>query len=250
MFIFEDVSTIQYAIAILGASSLGLSKAGFPGFSIINVFLVAELFGAKNSVGIILPLLIACDFAVYPLFRKYASWRQVVPLFPPVIAGVVVGWLLLGNINELTARRTLGAIVLIMVVLQLIRTYRLDFLASMPDSRLFHWGSGLGMGIATTLANAAGPVYGIYGLVRKMTKEEFLGISARLFLFVNLFKVPFNAQLEIITVETLKLDLVLLPGVLVGIFAGKHLVSKIPQKAFNHLIVAFTILAGIRLAVF
>ena len=66
-------------------------------------------------------------------------------------------------------------------------------------------------------------VYGIYGLVRKMPKEEFLGISARLFLFVNLFKVPFNAQLEIITAETLKLDLALLPGILIGVLIGKRL---------------------------
>ncbi|MDG2124782.1 MAG: hypothetical protein P8J87_13845, partial [Verrucomicrobiales bacterium] len=101
-----------------------------------------------------------------------------------------------------------------------------------------------------TLANAAGPVYGIYGLVRKMPKEEFLGISARLFLFVNLFKVPFNAQLEIITAETLKLDLALLPGILIGVLVGKTLVVKIPQDAFNWLIIAFTLLAGLRLTLF
>lgn len=250
MFSFDDVSSFQLLIAFAGACSLGLSKAGFPGLSIINVFIIAELFGAKNSVGIILPLLIACDFAVYPLFRKFASWRQAAHLFPPVIVGVIIGWQLLGTIDETAARRTLGAIVIIMLALQLLRNHRAGFLENLPNSRLFYWGSGLGMGVATTLANAAGPVYGIYGLVRKMPKEEFLGISARLFLFVNLFKVPFNAQLEIITAETLKLDLALLPGILIGVLIGKTLVVKIPQDAFNWLIIAFTLLAGLRLTLF
>lgn len=250
MFNFDDVSVSQFLIALVGASSLGLSKAGFPGLSIVNVFVIAELFGAKNSVGIILPLLILCDTVVYPVFRKYASWMQTIPLIPPVICGIVLGWQLLGRIDDLTARRILGVIVILMLCLQLVRNNRAGILTNLQDSRIFLWASGFGIGVSTTLANAAGPVYSVYGIVRGLTKEEFLGISARLFLFVNLFKVPFNTNLEIITLETLKLDLFLLPGILFGVFVGKSLVAKIPQKAYNRLIVAFTIIAGIRLAVF
>lgn len=250
MFQFEDVTLLHYVIALAAACSLGLSKAGFPGLSIINVFVIAELFGAKNSVGIILPLLIICDLVVYPVFRKYASWRQTVPLVLPVVVGVLIGWQLLGRIDELMARRMLGTIVLVMLGLQLLRTHRSEFLTHLPESRGFFWGSGLGIGIATTLANAAGPIYAIHGLVRKMQKEDFLGVSARLFLFVNLFKVPFNANLDIITMDSLKLDAALLPGIIAGVIIGKKLVSRVPQKLFNRLIVVFTVAAGIRLSFF
>ena len=89
VFHFDQVTLTTYLIALAGACSLGLSKAGFPGLSIINVFIIAELFGAKNSVGIILPLLIVCDFIVYPLFRKYATWKQALHLAPPIIIGVL-----------------------------------------------------------------------------------------------------------------------------------------------------------------
>ena len=77
-----DATLQTFALAALGAFCLGISKTGFPGLAILNVLIVAELFGAKNSVGVILPMLIVCDLLVYPLFRKHASWKQVWPLVP------------------------------------------------------------------------------------------------------------------------------------------------------------------------
>ena len=53
-----DTTTTALALACLGALCLGISKAGFPGLAIVNVLVIAELFGAKNSVGIILPMLL------------------------------------------------------------------------------------------------------------------------------------------------------------------------------------------------
>ena len=40
-----------------------------------------------------------------------------------------------------------------------------------------------------------------------MAKEDFLGIGARFFLFVNLFKVPFIWDADVITKRTLLIDL-------------------------------------------
>ena len=49
---------------------MGFSKTGFPGLAMVNVLIMAELFGAKASVGIIVPMLIVCDLTVYPMFRN------------------------------------------------------------------------------------------------------------------------------------------------------------------------------------
>ncbi|MEZ5431216.1 MAG: hypothetical protein R3F31_08575 [Verrucomicrobiales bacterium] len=61
---------------MIGAFSLGVAKTGFPGLAILNVILLAELFGARQSAGIILPLLVVCDLLVYPAFRRYSSWKK------------------------------------------------------------------------------------------------------------------------------------------------------------------------------
>ena len=84
-----DLPTSTWLLALLGAFSLGVSKTGFPGLAIVNVVIMAELFGARESVGMVLPLLIICDLIVYPLFRKHSSWKQVLPLIPPAVLGVL-----------------------------------------------------------------------------------------------------------------------------------------------------------------
>ena len=247
---YPDLTTGAYILALLGAFSLGFSKTGFPGLAMVNVLIMADVFGAKESVGIILPLLIACDIIVYPLFRKFASWKPVWPLMVPAILGVFIGWQLLGHIDNPTARKLIGGIILLMIALQLFRNSRADFLTHLPDSKSFLWGSGLTIGVSTTLANAAGPVYSIYALVHKLPKNDFLGIGARFFLFMNIFKVPFNAELGILNRESLLLDLALLPGILLGIFVGRRLIAKIPQRLFEFLLYAFSAIAGVRLLFF
>lgn len=245
-----DASGLTLALACLGALCLGVSKTGFPGLAIINVLLIAELFGAKNSVGIILPMLIACDVLVYPLFRKYASWKMVWPLVPVTLAAVVGAWFLLDALNEQTARRVIGFIILFMLVLQLIREFHREFLEHLPDSSLFRWFSCLLIGVSTMLANAAGPVYSIWALVHRMKKEDFLGVGARFFLLVNLFKVPFLGQLELINRESLHLNALLLPALISGILLGKRLIHLIPQRIFEILLYGFSGLAAIRLLLY
>lgn len=245
-----DIPTGVYCSALFGAFCLGFSKTGFPGLALVNVLLMAELFGAKESVGIILPLLICADITVFPMFRRYATWKDVIPLLIPIGFGLVGGYFLLGSIDNRIARPAIGGIILGMVTLQLLRVYRQQFLANLPDSSAFRWGSGLVIGVSTMMANAAGPAYSIYALVHKMKKEDFLGIGARCFLLVNIIKVPFMTDLNIINTRSLTIDTCLLPGVFTGIFIGRKVIAKIPQKLFEIFLYIFSVIAGFRLLFF
>ncbi|MEM7698537.1 MAG: sulfite exporter TauE/SafE family protein [Verrucomicrobiota bacterium] len=237
-------------LASFGAFCLGVSKTGFPGLTLVNVLIMAELFGAKSSVGIILPMLIVCDLIVYPLFRRFASWREVWPLVPVTLAAIVGAWFLLDHFDDLTARRVIGAIILLMLCLQLLREWRKQFLERLPDSGVFRILSCILIGFSTMLANAAGPIYSIYALVRGLSKEDFLGIGARFFLLVNLFKLPFLGQIDLVNRESLLLNAILIPALLIGIFLGKKLIHHVPQRAFEILLYAFSLIAGVRMLFF
>jgi uncharacterized membrane protein YfcA len=245
-----DATTTAVSLAYLGAFCLGVSKAGFPGLAIVNVLVIAELFGAKNSVGIILPMLVVCDLIVLPLFWKHATWKMIWPLVPVTFAAIVVSWLLLDSFDDITTRKVIGGIILTMLILQLVREFKKEFLQHLPDSRLFRWISCIMIGVSTMLANAAGPVYSIYALVHRLPKMEFLGVGARFFLLVNLFKIPFLGQLELINPESLKLNLYLLPALVAGIFIGKKVIHMIPQRTFEYLLYAFSAVAGLRMMFF
>lgn len=108
-------------------------------------------------------------------------------------------------------------------------------------------GYGLLGGFTTMVANAAGPVMSLYFYAMRMPVLTFLGTSAWYFAIVNLFKVPFSAGLGLITRDTLVMDAMLIPVVLIGAYAGAKVARRIPQKVFENLILALTVAAAIGL---
>ena len=117
----------------------------------------------------------------------------------------------------------------------------------MARSRGFGLGAGSFAGFATMVANAAGPVFQLYLLSKKVPKMELIGIGARFFLLVNLIKLPCMGGLNFTTPESLLLNLKLIPLILIGVFFGKYLLQLISQKIFEWMVVGFAVLAGFRL---
>ena len=239
-------SSTGWILVCLAAICVGLGKAGFSGLGLIAVFIMAELFG-KASVGVLLPMLIVADVSVYPMFRKYASWGPVWRLLPPALIGMVIGFFLLDRMPEEWAKPVIGSLILFMVALQVVRKFSPRFFAKLANSESFGMAAGGFAGIATTIANAAGPVFQLYFLAKRLPKMELIGIGARFFLLINLIKLPFMGGLNFTTTESLLLNLKLVPMILLGIFFGRHLLQLISQRVFEWMIVGFAILAGVRL---
>jgi len=237
-------------LALVAALCIGVSKAGFGGVSMISVFLLADVYGAKASVGIALPLLIVADITVYPLFRRFGSWRPVWKLLPPTLCGILAGWWLLGRIDDHVARRAIGLVVLAMVLLQAVKRMHPEWFERLADSRAFGAGAGAAGGFATMLANAAGPVIQLFLVSRRFNKMDLVGVGARFFLLVNILKVPLSAGLDLITPASLLEDLKLVPAVWLGIYGGKLVLKKVPQLLFERLIIVFAVLAAVRLLLF
>ena len=230
----------------VAALCVGLGKAGFSGLGLIAVFIMAELFGIQ-SVGVLLPMLIVADLSVYPMFRKYASWGPVWVLLPPTLIGMTLGFFFLRWLPEEHAKPVIGAMILVMVVIQLGKKLAPIFFDRMAHSRGFGLGAGSFAGFATMVANAAGPVFQLYLISKRVPKMELIGIGARFFLLVNLIKLPFMGKLNFTTAESLLLNLKLVPLILMGVFFGKYLLQLISQRVFEWMVVGFAVLAGLRL---
>jgi uncharacterized membrane protein YfcA len=236
-------------LALFGAVCIGLSKAGLAGTATLNVVLMAKIFGAKPSVGIVLPMLIVADFLGYLLNRKGGSWRQILPMIPPAIAGVVLGWWLLDRIDNSVARVTIGWIILALLGFNLVLRAKRAELLELTRHHTFSWGMGFLSGTVTMLANAAGPVMTVFLLSQRLEKREHLGVFCRFFLFINLFKLPFSKSAGIITAPSLWTNLVLLPGVLLGIALGWQILKRIPQDAFEGVLAWLTGFAAVWLII-
>jgi uncharacterized protein len=232
-------------LSFVGALCIGLSKSGLAGTATLTVVLMAQAFGAKASVGLVLPLLIAADFMGVWLNRKGGSWRKVWAIAPPAMIGVVIGYFLLGKIDNSSARIVIGWLIIALLVFKLILDAWKDTFIVLTSHRAFAWSMGLCAGITTMLANAAGPVMTVYLLSQRLEKKELLGVFTRYFLFMNLFKVPFSADLGIINPVSLMTNLVLLPAVILGIVLGWQILKRIPQKPFEWTLFFLTLFAAV-----
>ena len=239
----------QWPVAFIGALLIGLSKTGIPGVGIFPVALFALVYPTTESVGLVLPLLIAADIIAVKTYHRHAVWSHLWKLFPWAAAGIVIGFIVAKQLpNDFTAR-LIGAILLAMVGLHLWRKYKIKD-EEVPRGIVFGAAMGLLAGFTTMVANAAGPIMVLYLLAMRLPKMEFIGTGAWYFFILNSFKVPFQAQLGNINAQSLLLDAILVPAVWAGALGGRALLPKINQRLFENLSLFFAAIAGLKLALF
>jgi uncharacterized membrane protein YfcA len=245
--VFLSLTASQWIWAGLAAFCIGFSKSGFAGVGLVTVVVMARLFPPRESTGVLLPLLIVGDLLSVWTFHRHAHWPHIWRLLPPTIVGILAGFVLMPLIPPKEFGAVIGWIVLVMVLLQMVRRFRPQLYANVPHSRWFAWLMGVWSGVATMLANAAGPITALYFVAINVAKFEFVGTAAWFFLLVNVFKIPFSAHLGLIHFGSLLFDAMLIPAVWTGIWAGKRLVRIIPQGLFEQLLLLFAAVAALRL---
>jgi len=241
------LSVTQWLLAFAGAFGMGLSKAGFSGIGLLHVVVFAFLFGAKDSTGIVLPMLLVGDLYAVRTFRKHARWEYLRRMLPPALAGVVLGAAGMTRLSDAAYKPLIGWIILALTAMQVVHTVRPRWFGRVPHTRSFTWGMGLLAGATTMLANAAGSIMSLYALAVGLPKYELVGTNAWFFLTVNAFKIPFSARLGLIRSGTLLLNVALVPAIIAGLLAGRVLIRHVSQRFFDGFLLTFAGLAAIKL---
>jgi hypothetical protein len=181
-------------------------------------------------------------------YHRHAVWAHLWRLLPWACAGIVIGWLALGRVSDAQLRFFVGVIVLALLGLAWIRD-RTAALEHLPHAFWFGALLGLLTGITTMMANAAGPIMVAYLLAMRLPKNEFIGTGAWFFLFVNAVKVPFSIHLHLIRPDSLWINLLCVPLILLGCWLGLKLLRRIPERLFARLVQALAALAALKLLV-
>jgi uncharacterized membrane protein YfcA len=246
--LLPDFTASEWVWAFVAAIFCGVGKAGLAGLGLLNVLIMAWLIPGPASSGTVLPMLIAADIVAVSVFgKRHADWRVIGRLLGPMVAGIVAGWWLMPMIPARSFAAVIGWMVLAMAALQLTRQSFPAFDRRLPHSKTFGTAVGFLAGVATMIANAAGPIGTIYFLILGFAKREFIATMAWLFLIVNVLKIPFSAQQGLITASSLALNAILLPAVAAGFFIGRSAVERIPQRPFERIVLALTVISALRL---
>lgn len=248
---WSELTQHQWLFALLGAAFIGLGKGGLSGLGNLSIWLMAEAFGARASVGIALPVLICADIVAVLVYRRHADWSHLLRLLPILLLGVVVGYFLFDAIPADRFGMMMGILMLGLTAMHLLRRFvsqkQEPAQQQVLTSRWVLWLTGLLGGVATMLANAAGPIISFYLLAARLPKYAFIGTGAWLYLIINLAKTPFQAAVDNMDGQTLQISLCL--GLVAAAFTllAPFIVRFIPQKLFEALIWIAVVFASLRL---
>lgn len=240
----EEISSLNFFIAAFCAFLLGISKAGIKGIASLIVTGLALVFGAKESTGILMPLLLVGDVFAITYYKRHLQKKHLFKLLPWMVIGVLIGVAGGTYISERIFKYGMASIILFSVALMYYWENKKD--KTVPTHWTFGGSMGLLAGFTTMIGNLAGAFSNIYFLALRLPKNNFIGTAAWLFFLINAFKVPFHIwSWETINKSSVIISLKLVPFVIIGLVMGVFLVQKIENEHYRKLILLFTAIGGI-----
>lgn len=238
------LSSVDWMLIVFCAMLIGMSKTGVPGVSMIVVPTMAIIFGGKQSTGVLLPILIMADIFAVVYYRRDAKWKHLLRALPWALAGLFLA-LWIGNlVNDEQFKRIIAITVFVSIALMIWKDYgyKKEFT---PDKWWFAALMGIIGGFATMIGNVAGPIFAIYLLAMHLNKKSFIGTTAWFFFIINLSKFPLQVMVwKNIDLNTLAIDILVLPAIAAGAWFGIFIVKRIPEKIYKWFVIVITILSA------
>jgi uncharacterized membrane protein YfcA len=253
------LSTHEWILLGLGAALVGIAKTAINGAGALAVAMFALALPARESTGALLPLLLVGDLIAVGIYRRHADWRLLGKVLPAVVPGLLLGSWFLGVAGDRTVQLAIGTLLFGLLGVQLRNSARPQL--RLRDPRLIGAGTslptehphvvgdasttasgrrvalaavaGAAAGFATMTANAAGPLMTSYLVLLGLPVLGLLGTVSWFFLLVNLAKLPLSSGLGLISLDALLVDLILVPALMVGAWAGVVLVRRIDRRSFE-----------------
>lgn len=249
-------STGDYIIGIVAALIVGLSKTALPGAGLLATPLLAMVFAGRQIPGATLPILLVADLFAVTWYRKWARWDALKPLIPWVSLGYVAGAIFFIVVGKAArpVEISIGCFILLVVALQVWRMWRAA--PSVEPTLGAAAGYGAAGGFTTFVSNNAGPIMNTYLMRLGLDKEELVGSTALFYFVVNASKIPFYVAIgawsdggAFFTRASLKYDALMIPAVLISVYLGRSLFTRLPQRLFRILVLVLAAASAIKLLI-
>jgi uncharacterized membrane protein YfcA len=206
---------------------------------------MAMIFGGKASTGVLLPILITADIFAVIHYHRHAEWKPLLKALPWALLGLILAlWIGVG-VNDQQFKHLIAYSVLISLIL-MVWNDRKGKNSNLPDHPAFAALFGIMGGFATMIGNVAGPIFAIYLLAQHLPKKNFIGTTAWFFAIINLTKLPMQYFVwNNIHKETILIDLILIPFVMVGAYLGIKLVRTIADQSYRWIVVVITFVSAL-----
>jgi uncharacterized membrane protein YfcA len=226
----------------------GISKGGFGGaLGGIAVPLLALMMPPTQAAAIMLPILCMAD--ITGLRRFYGKWdlHNLKIMLPGALVGVLIGTLSFGLLSERLIGLLIGGIAIAFFLLNVLNAAA----AQAPSSPRMVKGTLLSgiAGFTSFVAHAGGPPIMMFLLPQQMDKVRYVATVNVFFLLTNAVKLVPYALLGQFTSTSLTASLALAPVVVLGVWLGIWLQSRVNHSWFYRIAWAGLLVTGVQLIV-
>lgn len=176
--------------------------------------------------------------------RKSVDWKVCLPLAGLVLLGDIPGILMLKNTDTQVIKEIFGFVIIAIGLEMLFREY----MGSAKKSQILLSVIGVLSGILCGLYGIGALLAAYMGRVTD-NSSAFKGNLCIVFLIDNLFRLVMYSVTGIITVDTLKQSVILIPFMGLGLYLGMKGSSFLDEKKIKKLVIIMLILSGISLIV-
>ena len=113
------ISPFQWTVILVCGMLIGMSKVGVPGVSMIVIPSLAFIFGAKQSTGVLLPILMMADIFGVAYYRRHANWNHLLEVIPWAVVGLVLALWVGEMVNDKQFKNLIAILVFLSIGLML-----------------------------------------------------------------------------------------------------------------------------------
>ena len=242
-----QLSALEWFAVLFCGLCIGMSKTGINGLGTVAVPVLAIIFGARTSTGIMLPMLCCADLFAITYYRRSAEWKYIIRLLPWALTGFALALLTNHWISDTGFKNLIGICIFSGLGVMLWNEYRGKD-AKIPSAWWFTALFGVMGGFSTMIGNAAGPVMSVFLLSVRLPKKSFVGTAAWFFMIINFLKLPLQYFVwQNISDESLLFNLTMLPAIAVGAWIGIIFLKKISEKNYRVVVYVLTLASTLML---
>ena len=234
--------SIEHFVVILIISFVAATLAAVTGFGGAAVLLPVLVwsFGVREAVPILTVAQLIGNGSRVWFNRRELDWKVVGWFSVGGVPMAIIGGILFAQAPLSALTRVLGLFLIIVVVWRHVRrdaSWR-------PPLKAFAV-IGAGASFLSALLGSVGPLMAPFFLAYGLLKAAYIGTEALSTVVMHVTKLAVYRQTRVLTLHGLWLGLMLGPVMVLGSFAGKHIVDRLPERLFIWIIEATLVAAGL-----
>jgi uncharacterized membrane protein YfcA len=212
-------------IILMGALIQGM--AGF-GFSQFVLPLLVLILASRELIPVMVVLSLFLNILLISGLRRHVRLRRIWPMMAGGALGIPIGTYILLIADADLLKIMIGILILVFGTAQLFNARR-----KLKNEKPAMGPLGFAGGILNGSVSMSGPPLILFFSNQGYPKKKFKANLIAFFLFINIATLPFFLYAGLLTRTVVETSGLLLPGMLIGAFAGSRLSRGITESKFR-----------------